>query len=370
MRIALVIPSMSSGGAERVMSILANFWAARGDEVTLITLGSLDLDFYNLDSRINRVALDVLCKSSTTLDAIKNNCIRLIKLRKAVHKTRPEVIISFMDSMSVVTLLSTIGMSIPVVVSEHIDPRQKPPPGIWNFLRRWTYSLTSAVVVLTSELREVVNEFVPEKKLHVIPNPAIPVPKASDLKPPFILPSHFVIAMGRLTPQKGFDFLLDAFALCTHTSWSLVILGEGPDREGLETQIKQLNLGSRVFLPGNISEPAVILRKSGLFVLSSRFEGFPMALVEAMSCGLPVVSFDCPTGPGDIIRDGYDGVLVPPGDVGALMKEMDRMMGDKEERKKLAGCAKEVIDRFSIEKIIGKWDDLLNKVTMQKNIIK
>lgn len=360
MRIALVIPSMSSGGAERVMSILANNWADRGEDIILISLDSKDNDFYSLNSKIQRVALDLLSHSPTTWIAIKSNINRFRELRKAIRKVKPDIVISFMDSMSVLTLVSTIGLSIPVVVSEHIDPRQVPPPGIWKLLRRWTYSLASAVVVLTSELRDVVSEFVPENRLHVIPNPAIQVPLDSGLKPPFVLPAHFVVAMGRLTSQKGFDFLLEAFSHCMHRSWSLVILGEGPERERLELKIEQLGLGSRVYLPGNITDPSVILRQSELFVLSSRFEGFPMALVEAMSCGLPVISFDCPTGPSDIIREGYDGILVPPGDVVGLTEVMNRVMGDENERHKLSQHAGEVVERFSIDKVTGMWHRLLN----------
>jgi len=363
MKITLVIPSMGCGGAERVMSIIANYWASRGEDTVLITFYSADSDFYTLDPRVKRVSLGFKYKKSlTTLAAIKNNYIRIRSLRKAIKETRPEVVLSFMDTMNVTTLIATLGLSLPIIISDRIDPRELPPNGMWKLLRRWTYSWASAVVILTEELRSVLGELVSNDRLHVVPNPALPVPENLDAKSPFDLPLPFVVAMGRLCPQKGFDLLLDAFARCKQVSWSLVILGEGPEREHLESLTKQLGLGSRVHLPGNISEPSVILHRSGLFVLSSRFEGFPNALVEAMCCGLPVVSFDCPTGPHDIIRDGHDGILVSLGDVDALATEMDRLMGDEKERKRLGDQARNVTEKFSTEEVIKKWDRVIDGV--------
>jgi len=362
MQITLVIFSLSSGGAERVMSILANYWAERGEDVSLITIDSKENDFYKLDSRITRIALDLKQDSSTLWAGIKNNIVRVKQLRTTIKKTRPEVVISFMDKMSVVTLVATRWLPFPVIVSEHIDPRQMPPGGIWNLLRRWTYSWADAVVVLTKELREVLSEFVAENRLHVIPNPALPVKKNTDQTPPFELPSPFVVAMGRLSPQKGFEFLLEAFAGCQHEEWSLVILGEGSERERLESLSSQLGISSRVYLPGRVNEPSIVMHRADLFVLSSRFEGFPMVILEAMSCGLPVISFDCPTGPNEIINDGVDGVLVPAKDVDALAEAMRKLMDNESERKRIAQNAPKVVERFSLENVMKKWDSLMNDV--------
>ena len=362
MRITLVIFSLQNGGAERVMSILANFWASRGEDISLITIDSKENDFYKLDLRITRIALDLKQDSSTLWAGVKNNLARVKQLRTEIKRSRPEVVISFMDKMSVVTLVATRWLSFPVIVSEHIDPRQMPPGGVWNSLRRWTYSWADAVVVLTKELREVLSEFVAENRLHVIPNPALPVKQNVDQTPPFELPSPFVVAMGRLQPQKGFEFLLEAFADCKHEDWSLVIMGEGPERERLESLSSQLGISSRVYLPGRVNKPSTVMRGADLFVLSSRFEGFPMVILEAMSCGLPVISFDCPTGPNEIIHDGVDGVLVPAQDVEALATAMRKLMNNESERKRIAQNAPKVVKTFSLENVMKKWDRLLNDV--------
>ena len=360
MRITLVISSMSCGGAERVMSILSNYWVCSENEVTLITVDSQDNDFYELDSRVKRIGLDLKKISSTVLDAVRNNITKIRMLRKAIKSTEPHVVISFIDRMNVITLLSTRWLSVPVIVSEHTNPIQLPPGGAWNVLRKIVYLSADAVIVLNDELKGIVGRFIPHSKLHVIPNPAITSSNSNDVAPPFDIPSPCVVAMGRLVALKGFDLLIEAFDLCEQINWSLIIMGEGEERSHLETLIKDKGLESRVYLPGNVQEPASVLSKADIFVLSSRIEGFPMAILEAMSCGLPVISFDCKTGPSTIIDDGVNGILVPEGDVDAMANSMNYLMSNQDVRLKYSKSAPDVVRRYSIESIMDKWNILIN----------
>jgi len=220
------------------------------------------------------------------------------------------------------------------------------------------------LVVQTEGLRSWAEGFVPARSVHVIPNPIATVSEEAAAERATVGRSKCVSALGRLVPQKGFDTLLQAFAQCirTHADWSLTIIGEGPERSQLEALSARLGIGDRVSMIGRRSNPFPILRQTDLFVLSSRYEGFPMALVEAMACRLPVISTDCPSGPRDIIRDGVDGILVPPDDVPALTQAMTRLMENPDERHRLRMRAGEVVDRFSTERIMALWGGLVTDV--------
>ncbi|MCH2244480.1 MAG: glycosyltransferase, partial [Crocosphaera sp.] len=145
--------------------------------------------------------------------------------------------------------------------------------------------------------------------------------------------------------------------------WSLIILGEGSFRSELECLSQSLDIVNSVHFLGRVKNPYEYLQQADIFVMSSRFEGFPNALCEAMACGLPVISTDCPSGPPEIIRDGIDGILVKNEDIEALAKAMTTLISDEEKRQKLGNAAKEITQRFDLDKIMGMWGSELNNVT-------
>jgi glycosyltransferase involved in cell wall biosynthesis len=197
--------------------------------------------------------------------------------------------------------------------------------------------------------------------VHVVPNPVDVEALGTDGARELPIAPRTLVAMGRLARQKGFDVLLDAFARCApaHPEWKLLILGEGEERTRLEAQVRALGLDGRVQLPGRVQRPGAILRRAELFVLPSRWEGFPNALLEAMACGVAAIAADCPSGPRDIVRPGVDGVLVPPEDPAALAAALDRLLTDGEERRRLAARAPEVRERFGLPQVMARWDALL-----------
>jgi GalNAc-alpha-(1->4)-GalNAc-alpha-(1->3)-diNAcBac-PP-undecaprenol alpha-1,4-N-acetyl-D-galactosaminyltransferase len=291
-------------------------------------------------------------------------------VRRALRAARPDVIISFMDKTNVLALLATRGLRVPVMVSERSDPSHNKIGSIWRFLRRLTYPLADVLICQSTAALAYYDSFMATKGC-VIPNPLIGPPMISAMKGDFGLQrnSRRVVAMGALVVHKGFDLLIEAFGSVKlkYPDWSLTILGEGPLRRELEKKVDGLGLSGRVRLPGQVADPLSELRTADLFVLSSRFEGFPNALLEAMACGLPVISFNCPSGPSEIIRDGVDGVLIPPQDVKALAAALDRLMGDKIERGRLASRAPEVLDRYNVSQVMNKWDALLARFNERGN---
>jgi len=171
--------------------------------------------------------------------------------------------------------------------------------------------------------------------------------------------------MGRLDHQKGFDLLIRAFAGLKENQrdWTVLILGEGPARIELEALRSNLRLDNRILMPGRIKNVHEVLQQADLFVMPSRYEGFPNALCEAMACGLPVICTDCPSGPREIIRHGIDGLLVANENIEALTSTMDQLMGSEAERNHLASRAPEVKQRFSLESVMQMWEESLKELS-------
>lgn len=374
-RICLVISSLKGGGAERTASLMANHWARQGDQITLVTFATPDTDAYPLEDAVDRISLDMQRDARNAWDAVGANGKRIVSLRRAVKRCDPDVVLGFMGTVNILTLIACAGLRVPVLIMEQIDPREYPIGRIWEVLRGVAYPRAAALVVLSDRLVEWAEKFLPAARVSVIPNP---VRSADDLaaassscSPPAFMRRpgrRTVIAMGRLTEQKGFDLLLRAFSLCAgaNSGWDLVILGEGEDRPKLEALAEELGIAGRVCLPGRLPEPAGALAAADLFVMSSRFEGLPLALLEAMACRLPVISTDCPTGPREVIRAGTDGLLVEPENAEALAEAMSRLMSDDSERLQLAARAADVHDRFGLDKVMSSWDDLIDTVTRSK----
>ena len=293
MKLTLVIHSLSGGGAERVLVLLAQGFIDNGYKVTVVTLSSLETDFYSLPEGCSRIALGVLGCSKTPISAMRNNLNRLSKLRQAICSTQPDAVISFLTGINILTILSLINTGYPVIVTEHCDPQLSNYGKIWEKLRRLTYPYAAKVVSVSQGVNDGF-KWLPESKKLVIYNPFLrqeqqqnyfPIPQGANPD------KQWIVSMGRLTYQKGFDILLSAFAeIAIHyPNWQLLILGEGTLRPELEKLRDDLGLSEQVVLTGAVKNPFHILKKAKLFVMSSRFEGFPMVHGEAMACGLPVI---------------------------------------------------------------------------------
>jgi GalNAc-alpha-(1->4)-GalNAc-alpha-(1->3)-diNAcBac-PP-undecaprenol alpha-1,4-N-acetyl-D-galactosaminyltransferase len=346
---------LGAGGAERVMVNMCNYWAAHGKEITLLQLRDDIPDHYSIDEAINLINIGFYWESSSFLFRPRDQFMRVLKLRRAILSTRPDVVISFIDRTNVRVLLSLWGQKLPVIVSERCDPGMNKLGFPWNILRHITYRRAAAVVAQTPTVADWLTTTLNIRQVRVIANA---VHKVNVL--PFTERRLQVVTVGRLTRQKGTDLLLQSWAkINTHSRWQLSILGDGIERDALEALAERLGISETVRFHGNVANPSEILRQAGVFVLPSRYEGFPNALLEAMACGLAVISFDCPSGPADIIRHGSDGLLVPAEDTRQLTQTIQRLIDDEPLRQALAEQAVEVTTRYSIERIMSEWDELI-----------
>lgn len=375
---------------------MANYWASKNRRVTILTIsqgsrppayalhpqvvqrdvGFSQHAYFPLPDRDSMKPLlelyDTLSVSEQSLVVSEINLIAA--LRHALVDTRPEQVVSFMDITNLRVMLAVHGLSLPVIVSERCDPYD-------NFLgegrERLRWRLYPKAKYLTVFTAEILSHFYPMvgERGRVIPNMVLKPGGANGVEASTAplasaRTERTLVAMGRLAYEKGFDLLLHAFARVApaHPSWRLRIFGEGELRGELEKLARELGLSSRVSFPGFTTDPAAFLRQSDLFVASSRSEGFSNVIAEALACGLPVVSFDCPSGPRHIIRDGVDGLLVPARDVAALAASLDRLMSDGDERARLAARAPEVLERFGIEKIMALWEELITADVREEKV--
>ena len=368
MNITLIISTLSSGGAERVLVGLANWWASHGANVTIITYSGGD-DFYVPVPSVRRLRLDLRRNSSNLFDTVRFFIWRIITLRRVIKSTKPGCVVSFLDQTNILTLLACLGTSLRVVVSERIDPRFYPIRPSWGLLRDMLYRRADTVVVQTESLRPWAEQRALPTRVAVIPN-ALDEERIK-LMDSVDISSHRsdgyrIVAMGRMDDhQKGFDLLIQACAkiLPAHINWSLELIGDGQLRSQLEQLADQNGIRQQVHFHGRLKNPFAVMKGADIFVLSSRVEGFPNVLLEAMGLGVAVVSFDCPSGPSELIIPHVSGLLVPTEDVDALAAAIQSLMVDPARRAAMGAEAFRVRERYAESKIMGEW----SRVTGVKN---
>lgn len=362
-KVLFFIYSMAAGGAERVTANLANQWARKGVAVSLVTMAPVDDDFYELSPDIDRISLHVASDSSGVLSAVSNNLRRLKALRQVLLGVRPDVVISMMSTANV--QLALVGLTLKrkdmlAIGSERVFPPKDPLSRVWSVLRRTSYRFLDCVVAVSSETEQWLKAHTSAKCVRTIFNPLIlPLPVYEPRVPPSAVMGEgpFVLAVGRLVHNKGFDRLIDAFSKVAAEAddWKLAIVGTGEEHESLEARVRQLGLQGRVVFVGRVGNVGDWYKAADLFVLSSRVEGFPNVLVEAMGHGQAVISFDCDSGPRDMIVDGVNGSLVPDGDMDALVSSMRELMADNVLRAEFGRQAALFGRQLSSENIDLQW---------------
>ncbi|MGB1547062.1 MAG: glycosyltransferase [Alphaproteobacteria bacterium] len=369
MKIAFLIGSLSAGGAERVASLLSNAWANAGHRVEILTFQSKAAAVhYALAPGVTHHPLNLMRESRSFPEFVQNGLRRMLAVRRTLQRLRPDVVVSFVTDANVIAILAAKSLGIPVVVSERIHPGAHAIDGLRNWFRKHTYPLASRIIVQTEDIANWVKRHIKADPT-VIPNPvsAAAAPKKAASEAPG--GRKRLLAIGRLTHQKGYDLLLRAFAGLAERrpDWDLVIFGEGPERQNLEREIAALNLTARVSLPGISDEIAGELAAADLYVHPSRYEGYPNALAEALAAGLCCVATDCPGANREILKNGEFGLLALPENPDDLMAKLDETMSDPALRQRLAEKAPLAIEDSNLDTVAGNWLRLLESVLAGKS---
>jgi len=350
-KIILVIPTMHQGGAERVMSELANAWSSQLHEVHLVLLAKSE-NFYAINNNV--IIHNLGFSHSGLFNKIINELKVFYKLRKIFKQQQPDFVLSFMIKYNILTIITASYLNIKVIVSDRANPKTQ-QPFLISFLRKATYKFADGIIAQTSLAKIILQKETGNKNIRVIPNPIKDILIHENIKK-----EKIILNIGRLIEEKGQKYLLDAFSKIKNTDWKVVILGDGPLLHTLKHQIKVLGLKDKVLMPGAVNEVDAWLARASVFAFPSISEGFPNALVEAMAAGLPCVSFDCDAGPRDIIIDGKNGYLVSVGEVDMLSSRLENLVNNQELRDQFSSEAANIVNILGLEKIA---DDYLGFCT-------
>jgi glycosyltransferase involved in cell wall biosynthesis len=392
-RVAFVIAHLGPGGAQRVAATAANALAERGIEVHVITLLDDHDDAYLLDPPVRRHRRCSLVRranagtsepsgASFKAEPTARPLARIASypyslrrpadfaffavaiakraywLRQALRTIAPDTVLSFLTQTNILTLLATRGLRVRTVVSERNDPHRQFHHRRVALLRKLVYPWSDLVTANSLGALSALETFVPKEKLAFLPNPLSGQGGSGTV----VFASPTFITVTRLVEQKGPDVLLKAAARAFESlpDWRLAIVGEGPLRDELQAQARELGIAPRVDWYGHVGDPMPYLRVAKVFVLTSRFEGSPNALLEAMASGLPSVVSDASPGPLELIGDQAAGLIVPVDDADATAAAMVRLASDEALRAHLGEAARERTIMHRLDHAMRVWLELLD----------
>lgn len=362
LRVLFIVATLEAGGAERVVAMLAGAFAEESVDVTVLTLAGTGEDFFPVEFGVRRIGLGLLEGNPGLAGRARTTFSRLRAIRRVVAEERPDVVVSFVEVLNIITVLALMGTRTPVAVSERTVPWAHSIGPVRSTLRKLLYPRAAVVVVQTESVATWTRRFVDRARVVVLPNPV-------DVPPAFAAVERepVVLALGRLSREKGFDLLVDAFGRIAgeFPDWTLRIGGEGIERDALERRVEALGLASRIELPGLLNAAAE-LERCGVFVLPSRFEGFPNALLEAMAHGVAVIAADAPAAPREIVHDEVGGLLVPCEDVGALSQALRRLLSSPADRERLGQGGRQRVTAFATPVVAARWLEVLSRVAADR----
>lgn len=352
-----------SGGTENVSIMIANALSeVDGFSICFISLfEETDSPFFDIDPRIERYTV-----YPVPTHGIQHYFDTVGRLKQLVAQHSIDILVDIDGILDMYSLPVKRSTGVKVVSWEHFNYNQNPGVPYRKLTRRWAAKKADAIVTLTNADKKLY-----EEHLHLrCPVVAIPNPmRTPEPEPVYDAESHIIISSGRLTYQKGFDMLVNVAArvLPNHPDWQWWILGEGEDRPMLEQKIAEAGIGDQLILKGRVDDMDGYYRKAAMFVMTSRFEGLPMVLLEAKAYRLPIVSFDCETGPVEVVQDGINGYLTILGDIDGTAERIMSLMKNRNLREGFSRNSSVGEGRFEESSILCQWISLLASLGVVDN---
>ena len=357
MRIVILMGSLTMGGAERVATSLASYLANSDVETYLVSFDSKPSS-YTLDEKVHFINnLD-----NDKFTGIKGVNKRIKFMFNTLNKIKPDLVFTMFYDINMYALIYKLfgKNKIKLVSSERCNPNEI--TGKNRIINKISSMSSDGFIFQTKRAKECYPKKVQDKSV-VIHN-AIGNPLFKKIDENKIMTEKTITSMGRLEYQKAHDVMIKSCApvLKKHPEYKLIIYGEGSLRPYLEDLINKLDMQNNVFLPGNTENAVLEVAKSQVFLLTSRFEGMPNALMEAMACGIPSISTDCDMGPAELISDGENGYLVPVDDVDAITQKLELLIDDESLRKQISNNSRKIVEEHSVQKIYREYLDYFLRI--------
>ena len=391
--LAVVCNTTRRGGVYRVASTLCNAWSRQGRKVALIALTDYE-SFFHLEPSIRRIdALplqppNLVAKIARKTANLSGRALARLKyfrplrstdrlllyaaslwcshrirpLRAAIRQTGASVVIAFGWQANILTILACRNLGCRVVISERNDVAFRRLVHPWEQWRVALYKYADRVTANTHSALETMQDYVDKEKLALVPNPIVHDENTAAAPIRSLSEAPFVLIVANLNRLKAHDVLLEAFTRLSPelSRWRLAIVGNGEREKTLREQAKTLGIGERVDWYGLVRDPFVFYRAASIFVLPSRSEGMPNALMEAMSCGLPVIVSNASPGPLDLIEDGETGLVVPVEDPAALAKAIELLANNVALRRRLGDAARQRVSEYDLSKVTAIWEPIIS----------
>jgi len=364
-----VIPSLGGGGAERILLEIIKNLTPKKFQPQLVLFERRGPYLSQLPSEVKVYDL----KKRRRIDFLK----LVIKLAYIIAREKPDIILSFLSYANLIAILAkkfSFSKSRLIACEQNftsLQIRNQRLSRIKTFLIKKLYPYADRIVAVSQGVKRdlMANFEIEGRRIEVIYN-GLDIKRIKKLSLEAVNHNQFengtlyIIGIGRLTKQKGFQFLLKAFKLVREKhKVKLLLLGEGEEFNNLESLCRALSIEKEVAFLGFQDNPYKYLARSNIFVLSSLWEGFGNVIIEAMACGIPVIATRCPYGPEEIITDGVNGLLVPVGDVNALAEAILRLLDDEPLRRRLGEAGRRRAEDFDVQKMVSRYEMLFERIS-------